>query len=791
MSAQRINDDAKVPELRDLAADLSPKAMRLWPMLTAFSKFLTGQTLKTHGTPSNTESRYSRKTGHPIREEEEKKQEEENLVGTFLFSLLMAGALYRVTFKHELLQLTTGNVILQGRWFQIDAFKPVLNSTTSPSGRKRPERRNLQVRFPLPISTRCLFYRLALSQNLEVQTQTKPSQKPEFRLGQPLVPERLRQNQNFFHDWLSTRFAEFHKTIEESYTGGKCSPNPEHWQLSWDDVKNACQAQLLNSLPPWVVAGLSRRWMSRPSTIMDIQRVLFGEAPSLTPGVVSSPNQPKSLDSTSPPRPTPMRPAPSTLPKLLQDIYTETNQLLRTADAGQVQFQKRTLLRTVRAILRKLSPQAVAQNRSIPPQDRAVYDNARLLFEWLQALIASNRSLRTTRLYFYNMLLFIYDKFGATPIAAIQDADRLVHIVAECMQCYDNPASQSNVKKSFQSFFKFIGNNVGLPPIRWNDPELLVYHDAEDRKVFTFIDLDHLLTQIKAEVRSDDLSDIEATRLQSFFILCFYAGLRREEATILTVADFQEGPETLLWVRHSKTKAGIRVIPLNLLVPERELAILRLQHGTARTLGAGRAISTIPFLPSDTGTFAKPESFGRLASTYMKGYLHAGSAHDLRHSFATWFLVRWYLAFHPIPPTALSKEFHHRVFSDQQMHDFKKLFLGHSHCAHRNGATAVTRPLLVLQTLIGHACPEITLSVYAHSLDWIYFLHLLRSGDDHFKEAGFPASLTIPQAANLLHQTPASLYTRQENNQPVPSTPMEVVKEQMSNLGLARMRSHK
>lgn len=782
---QEPTDEVKTPELRDLAGNLSPEAMRLWPQLLAFSRFLTKRTLHDYnGRQPHAPSPHTPSYRHD--------DDEEDIVGTFLFSLLMAGALYRTSINHDLLNLTTDNVILQGRWFQIDAFKPNKPCAVSPKNTRRPKRRNLQIRFPLPVPTRCLLYRVAMFSKLRVGTQDPddfiPSHKFEFLPDQPLFSVRIRKKKNFFHDWLTHRFVEFHETRDPSLSFhqgmGNCSPAPEHWPPSWKEIKNACQANLLSTLPPWVVAGLSRRWMSRPSTIWDIERVLLDKYhPSVS--IPADDKDPAPLEGMSAPLSArPARPTPSRLPDRLKVAYTEVNRLLNATTREPLRATKSTLLKEVNAILATLSPQVIAADPSIPLDDWPLYDNARLLFLWLQSLIASPRSLNTVRLYFFNLLLFIYEKFGRTPLSEVKTPATLVHIVAECMQYYDNPESQRNVKKSFQSFFQHATLQGVLPPICWNDQELWVYRDAEDRPVFTYRDIDYLLTHIMSEATSGDYSEVHATRLQSFFILCFYAGLRREEATLLTVADFEEGPETLLWVRHSKTKAGIRVIPLSLLVPEKERAILHRQYRTARALASGRATSEIPLLPSDEGTFCRPDLFGEWASTLMKRYLGAGSAHDLRHSFATWFLVRWYLTFHPIPNAKLPKAFLPHIFSQHALKPFRQLFLRPSCPGSRKGATAVTRPLFALQTLIGHACPEITLSVYAHSLDWIYYLHLLRSGSPQGRHLDFPSTLTFQQVAPLLLLTPASLYARRKKRQPVPRTLDEVMIEQMVTLRL-------
>lgn len=774
---------------RDLAADLSPEAMLVWPRLTAFGQFLTKHTLNGDRRCMSNTSRLPTGLATPTYHLE---SDEDDIVGAFLFSLLMAGALYRATIHHDLVKLTTDNVILQGRWFQIDAFKPHAKTTKDAKQSRRPERRNLQIRFPLPLPTRCLLYRVAIFSGLLAVKQNTgaatPSRQFDFPPGQPLFSERIRKQKNFLHSWLTNKFAKFQETdgwlLPIDKPIGTPFPKPTRWPPSWNQIRNACQANLLSSLPPWVVAGLSRRWMSRPSTILDIQRVLLDEYPSPAGGSPVNHNPEGLKNIPSPHFSFPVRPAPSTLPSRLKKAYTEINRLLGTTAREPRDDSRRMLLAEVDAILKTLSPTIIAADRSIPRENRPLYDNARLLFQWLRALIQSRRSLRTVRLYFFNLLLFVYEKFGRTPLSAVDDGAMIVRIIADCMRCYDNPESQRNVKKSFRSFYKYASSILKLPALPWNDQDLWVYRDAEDRLVFTFRDIDHLLNQVAARATLNDYSDVQTTRLQSFFILCFYAGLRREEVAQLRVADFQEGVETVLWVGHSKTTAGIRVIPLSLLVPEKELGILHRQYQTAQALASGRATSDVPLVPSDDGGFCRPDSLGNWASRLLQEYLGAGSAHDLRHSFATWFLVRWYLAFHSFSQAQLPQAFRHRVFLESEMKAFRQLFLRQTQPDSRKGATAVTRPLFVLQTLIGHACPEITLSVYAHSLDWIYYLYLLRSDPDHPQPVEFPSAPTIAQAATLLRQTPESLRARRRKGQKVPNTLEAIVKEQMTKLGL-------
>jgi integrase len=738
--------------------------MRVWPHLATFVRHALSQSLQ-------------------------KKCSEDDLVGTFLLSLLTAGALHRPSIDRDLVRLTTDNILLGGRWFQFDAFRPV-RAGKERTNTHKPESRNLQVRFPLPLLCQALLYRLALHYKPRPARDRVPNTEPahQFNLqtpGQPLFPDRIRLQSSFFRNWLLERYAKFPHTYKpfEGGTGqtGRTFPLPQRLEPTWEDLMNACQATLLDSLPPWVVAGLSRRWLSRPSTVWDIERILWGKPqwPHTPPSQSSPPSE--QLQPVEPaPKKRPEWLAPHTLPPLLRDLYTEANQILGTTIPGPFKADHRAMQRKVQGLINHLSPQTL---RNLAPNQRPVYENARYVFEWLHWLLSSSRSTNTARNYFFNLLIFVYHQFGNTPLADMKSADRLADIVADCMRCYDAPNTQRGVKTSFQSFFGFIAARIPLPPINWRDSNLAVYHDADDRPVFTYRDIDYLLSRITDDARARDKSEAHMTRLQAFVILCFYAGLRRGEAVTLSTDDFDDGPETLLWVGHSKTRAGIRVIPLHLLIPDRHLEILRAQWKAALAQARSQHRESGPLLPTDQGEWCTPESFGQWISTLMKRHLKAGSAHDLRHSFATWFLVRWYLAFHPIPNALPRKEFPDEIFGTTAQAKFRALLLGTVHQGRRCGAESLSRPLSVLHTMLGHACPEITLSIYAHSLDWIYYLHLLQDGANT-TGLPLPTPLNIPEIASLLQQTPANLYGMVKRNMPIPRSLHDIVTAQMQRLKL-------
>lgn len=725
---------------RDLAAPLHQ--LDRWPDLPDFFKFVIDRSLKPDLRPGH--------LNDPL-------TAEADLIGTFLLALVVSGAFPRLTVHAELTSLTTSNFPVQRTWFQLDAYKP----RCKPSTTGKPETREQKIRFPLPQLCLALLYRLIRFYDVYAATPpslflgpTGPHIIDIAKDDNPLFPPHIRKNRKFLVKWLAKSYRDFRASLSSARP--LIPVMTQAPKFSFKHLVYACQIWRLQELPPWIVAGLSQRWKSSSSSREDVLRILFGLAIG---GRKNSPinKRNRSQEDTDTPIGTPQEVSSNTrgvdydlFPPPLSQAYVDVTQALGRMHADMSQKQRYAILEKVRCTAAVFATEAAKQPSGL-------LDNARYLLSWLEWLL-SRRSMspETILTYYKKLQVFIFYQFQATPITAIDDPDEFLEIIEECMHAYDNPESQRNVKKAFRSFLGWAHGKQLAPKIPWNDSSLHVYRDGKERAIVSFEDMDKLLAHITDRVECNDLSVEIGARFRIFCILCFFGGLRRRETVRLTLRDLTVvGPEILLWIRQSKTRHGIRLLPLDALIPEPYLTEIVAFHRAAAEM-AGPA-NDLPLLPDDDGQFCRSSLFSHPIGRLMKKVLGFGSAHTLRHGFATWFLVRTDLLLHGLPENLTTSEFSHVVFGPQAMAQFSFVIFGKPLDALPRGAKALPRPLHILSMLIGHACPEITLSIYAHSLDWVYFLILLRQGDNPTL-LGAPSTLGHIQASNLLIQSSENQY---------------------------------
>ena len=201
--------------------------------------------------------------------------------------------------------------------------------------------------------------------------------------------------------------------------------------------------------------------------------------------------------------------------------------------------------------------------------------------------------------------------------------------------------------------------------------------------------------------------------------LGYFASLRRSEAIGLTVADvIMAGEEVILEVRPNptrllKTDNSWRRLPLHVLMPRRELQDFR-----AWVKGRQSAGSTSPLFPMFVRPQGVRDTDPRLALIVSALQVATGDPtfrfHHLRHSFATWQVVQFWIAEQgaqhmAIPPWFLPTD-----------HD-----LGRWRIAKRartqllGSAPTNRRSLLQVSQLLGHGSLDVTLGSYVHLLDFL------------------------------------------------------------------------
>ena len=274
---------------------------------------------------------------------------------------------------------------------------------------------------------------------------------------------------------------------------------------------------------------------------------------------------------------------------------------------------------------------------------------------------------------------------------------------------------KSPQRKGFVVYLAMFLRDSGLvPDLTVGDLEIQASQGQVDANLVPLQQIERLWTLLAT--RTDELARDAALLM----CLCYYSGLRRNEAAFLQLADIELGPnrEHLgpinLLVRHNvrrslKSPSATRVLPLDVLWPSQALSRLKERVLYRRESGGA---------PTDM-LFENQERTER-AFRYLAWCLQqlTGDAqlriHHLRHSFANW---QWF-RLNPRLLTLARQEislFAHDYFSVEAVARFHK----------RLGVQPYSRKsMFLLCHLLGHAEPATTIGSYLHLKDLTGYLLL-------------------------------------------------------------------
>jgi len=226
-------------------------------------------------------------------------------------------------------------------------------------------------------------------------------------------------------------------------------------------------------------------------------------------------------------------------------------------------------------------------------------------------------------------------------------------------------------------------------------------------------------------------------RNQVVLTLAFYAGLRAIEITWLRLDDIVIGDDELyIYVRKSKTKAGIRAIPLHIIAPPEAISLVRRlfeqrEDEHYRFIRSNRVKwSDYPLLKCYLFATTVPASLNNsptaiedARSSLQQLAGPAADLHLLRHSRASHLFLAWYCAKYPEFVERLSDN-EHWCFSDEGLGALRA-YLGEPQ--HKPLDPANTTAMIQLIKLFGHANIDTLFSVYVHSFDIVAHHALTRA----------------------------------------------------------------
>jgi len=177
-------------------------------------------------------------------------------------------------------------------------------------------------------------------------------------------------------------------------------------------------------------------------------------------------------------------------------------------------------------------------------------------------------------------------------------------------------------------------------------------------------------------------------------------------------------------IHNSKSPAGRRRVPLHLLAPEdasepvRQAYEKRMAEFREKSTSRQLILKNIPlFGPEKSRERYSGRYLASACIAVVKKYMGQDFVfHSLRHSFASWLLIRWYAARYPeIIPTLA--EGNHPVFGDECQENLCQFF-----ASDRSGEIPDhhASDLVSISKLIGHSGQETLFSTYVHSFHIVH-----------------------------------------------------------------------
>lgn len=381
------------------------------------------------------------------------------------------------------------------------------------------------------------------------------------------------------------------------------------------------------------------------------------------------------------------------------------------------------------------------------------YENLRLYTEWLCDLILySKRRLKISSINTYASEVpnLLYELQGEGVMYELS-SEHLTLVIAETMSKYES----RGIRKALKCFTEFLSSHLGDRFVRpdWERSPELRKKDIHFQKPlidFRYISLvlkncndcitGNIAIRKKINLKTLNKAEHKAIILGHMVSLGFYAGLRVSEFVNLKVHNVIYDDGLVLCIRTSKTRNGYRNIPLSLLLPERYLKDFEKYFNSRRAASD----SDDPLFPRQNGGKWDRSYISKEASSLFAYIGLHMRFHDLRHSFANWFMLRWFVTFHkdkvPDKLPFLENELFHEPYTSK----LKKLMLGMN--SQNTGQESFSSVLAVLARLIGHGGPIVTMNEYLHTGDIIFYLLL--------KEAeGKRVMITSQQAESFLQRT--------------------------------------
>jgi len=292
------------------------------------------------------------------------------------------------------------------------------------------------------------------------------------------------------------------------------------------------------------------------------------------------------------------------------------------------------------------------------------------------------------------------------------DLELLIYEYLEDPRILDNTRKATSI--SLKQAFEYGIKNGYFPPVNIPFIRNEVFGGTSRATVIGLFEFDSFITNLLSSGKRDH----KIIAISS--ILGFYGGLRACEVNSLFLDDIIYGvDELIIQIKCGKTQAARRNIPLHLLAPQKYCKLI---VDWCKNRKREKNISVNLRKSALFGPENAPDSYKRsdlidVVISHLKSWFGDDIVfHSLRHSFASWLLIRWYALRYPdITDNLVAKD--HLIFSNPC-----SLKLGQFFSLTHDKLPEIYEPhhLTMISKLMGHLGQKTLFRYYVHTFHIIH-----------------------------------------------------------------------
>ncbi|WP_169543862.1 tyrosine-type recombinase/integrase [Sneathiella aquimaris] len=354
----------------------------------------------------------------------------------------------------------------------------------------------------------------------------------------------------------------------------------------------------------------------------------------------------------------------------------------------------------------------------------------KLLSQWAydRRWMHSKLELATLRGYVSSMGSRLIDFASEVDLLGL-DKDGFDMLYREILQDVDTASAKQKISRGLHNFHNFLVDEYAAVPLQGKGTfQGGLALAAVDANILTFDEYQKCLAAFDSdrELMLEDPKLVLIVKL--IFIIGFRCGLRRSEVFKLRLADVHLSTRTEIlvrpwWGRQLKTVASNRKIPVYKLLEPNELDLL--ERFTAQQTSEWGAVYSLIHDSSDLFRNGDSPLFGYVSTTglvlsreVLFGHIHrvmrsvtgdeSVRYHHLRHSFATWGMLRLSLAEQNEIPVLFPKQpITQNVL--ERSKEFRSNVLGTEQTSRKS--------FYAIASILGHSGPDMSLHHYIHCMD--------------------------------------------------------------------------